>query len=152
MTGYYNGYSPRQRGKIAPAFRRLTGRPAPFEGEPCAICGDPDRAPNEWHAEDYSEPFDFTLTGTCPICKPCHSRLHKRFNALPGEWDLFCRHLASGGYGREFVALFSIAERMRLCADIAAGRSISLARGRDREALPAWWLKLTLDRESLEAP
>src|SRR5471030_2478852 len=99
----YNGYEWRQRAKIIPAFRRETGRRAPFEGEPCAMCGDPDRAAGEWHSEDYSEPFSFRPPESYPVCKACHGRLHKRFNAEPGEWELFCLYLEAGGYGSEFV-------------------------------------------------
>lgn len=153
MTGHYNGYTPHQRGRIIPAFRKLSGKNSPFEnGEICAICADPDRPPSEWHSEDYSEPFSFAPPESFPLCKACHSRLHKRFNAPPGEWELFCLHLQTGGYGREFVKRWSLSERMSLCDRIASGAIVSLALVRDRESGPYWWRNLTLDPESLHAP
>jgi len=66
----YNGYSWQQRAKIMPACRRLTGRNAPFEGEPCAMCEDPKRPPGEWHSEDYSEPFRFEPPQSYPSASP----------------------------------------------------------------------------------
>jgi hypothetical protein len=147
----YNGYDWRQRSRIIPAFRRTTGRPEPFEGAPCAMCGDPDRAPGEWHSEDYSEPFSYQPPESYPLCKPCHGRIHKRFNAEPGEWELFCLHLEAGGYGSEFVKR-PIAERRALSQGLASGSSVTLAEIRARAPGPHWWRSLTLDPESLEAP
>ena len=153
MGNPYNGYRWQERGRIAPAYRRLTGRNAPFEnGEPCAMCGNPDRPAGEWHSEDYSEPFSYQPPESYPLCKPCHSRLHKRFNALPGEWDLFCLHLEAGGYGAEFVKFRSPHERRVLCRDIASGAKIALPRVREKAPGPYWWRSLTLDPDSLDAP
>lgn len=148
----YNGYDWQQRAKIMPAYRRLTGRNAPFEGEPCAMCGDTDRPQGEWHSEDYSEPFSFQPPEAYPLCKPCHARLHKRFNALPGEWGLFCLHLEAGGYGSEFVQLRSLPERQALSEQIAAGHKVEQPVIRARSPGPYWWRSLTLDPESLLAP
>jgi hypothetical protein len=149
----YNGYSWKQRDRIAPSYRKLTGKNAPFEnGEPCAMCGDPDRPPSEWHSEDYSEPFSFEAPASYPLCKPCHSRLHKRFNAPPGEWELFCLHLEAGGYGAEFAKLRNLDERRAQCREIASGSGVTLPRIREKEPGPYWWRSLTLDPESLEAP
>lgn len=152
MGNSYNGYNWQQRARIIPAYRKLTGKRAPFESDPCAMCGDPDRPPGEWHSEDYSEPFSFAPPQSYPLCKPCHSRLHKRFNAPLGEWDLFCLHLAAGGYGAEFVKLRSVNERRALCQQLASGSKVMLLRIRPREAGTDWWRALTLDPESLEAP
>jgi hypothetical protein len=152
VTGSYNGYTGRQRDKIVTAYRKLTGKHAPFEGEPCGMCGDPERPHQGWHSEDYSEPFVFEPPASYPICEPCHKRLHRRFNSLPGEWELFCRHLEAGGYGKEFVELRSVAERRILCDRIAAGAHLSLPRIRNSEPGPYWWRALTLDPESLHAP
>lgn len=152
MGNSYNGYNWQQRARIIPAYRKLTGKHAPFEGDPCAMCGDADRPPGEWHSEDYSEPFTYEPPQSYPLCKPCHSRLHKRFNAPRGEWDLFCLHLEAGGYGAEFVKLRSVNERRALCQQIASGSQVSVRRIRPREPGPYWWQVLTLDPESLEAP
>lgn len=152
MGNSYNGYSWQQRARIISAHRKLTGRNAPLEAAPCAMCGDPDRHPSEWHSEDYSEPYSFRPPQSYPLCKPCHSRLHKRFNAPPGEWELFCLHLDMGGYGSEFATMRSLAERRALGQQIASGSQITLERIRLREPGPCWWRGLTLDPESLAAP
>ncbi|RWM04332.1 MAG: hypothetical protein EOR68_03760 [Mesorhizobium sp.] len=151
-NAHYNGYSWQQRAKIMPAYRRLTGRNAPFEGEPCAMCSDPDRPQGEWHSEDYSEPFSFQPPESYPLCKPCHARLHKRFNSVPGEWELFCLHLEAGGYGSEFVKLRSLPDRQALSERIAAGHKVELPVIRARQPGSYWWRSLTLDPESLVAP
>ncbi len=116
------------------------------------MCCDPDRPPGEWHSEDYSEPFGFQPPQSYPVCKSCHSRLHKRFNAPPTEWELFCLHLEAGGYGSEFVGLRSLAERRTLSQKIASGHKVELPVIRVRPAGPYWWRSLTLDPESLVAP
>jgi hypothetical protein len=116
------------------------------------MCGDPERASGEWHSEDYSEPFSFQPPQSYPLCKPCHARLHKRFNALPGEWELFCLHLEAGGYGSEFVALRSLSERRALSHRVASGQTVEFPTIRARPSGPFWWRSLTLDPESLVAP
>ena len=148
----YNGYSWQQRAKIIPAHKRATGRRDPFPNEPCAMCGDPNRAANEWHSEDYSEPFSFNPPQSYPLCKPCHGRLHKRFNAALGEWALFCLHLDAGGYGREFTQRFSIGSRRALAQQIAEGTAVKLESLRCVQTADTWWRDLTLDAESLNAP
>jgi hypothetical protein len=116
------------------------------------MCGDPDRAPGEWHSEDYSEPFSFEPPASYPLCRPCHTRLHKRFNAEPGEWELFCLYLQAGGYGSEFVKLLTVAERRARSQRLASGSSVTLPEIRARAPGPYWWRSLTLAPESLEAP
>jgi hypothetical protein len=116
------------------------------------MCGDPDRPSGEWHSEDYSEPFSFQPPQSYPLCRPCHARLHKRFNAAPGEWELFCLHLEAGGYGSEFVQMRTLPERRALCERIASGHKVELPVIRARSPRPYWWQSLTLDPESLVAP
>lgn len=152
MTGNYNGYSGRQRDRIVTAFSTLTGKHAPFEGEPCGMCGDPERTHQGWHSEDYSEPFRFERPASYPVCEPCHKKLHQRFTAAPGEWELFCLHLRAGGFGREFTKMKSVAERRNLSHEIAAGSQVAFPNIREREPGPYWWDDLTLDPESLLAP
>ena len=148
----YNGYNWRQRSKIIAAFQCATGLREPFEGAPCAMCGDPDRASGEWHSEDYSEPFSFQPPESYPVCKACHGRIHKRFNAEPGEWELFCLHLDAGGYGSEFVKRLTINQRRAYSRALASGSSVTLAEIRPRTPGARWWRSLTLDPESLESP
>src|SRR5579872_7425593 len=116
MTGKsYNGYDSKQRGRITnPLKRALAESPALFAGRACELCGDPDRDPNEWHSEDYSRPYSFVPPQTYALCNPCHGRLHKRFNRPIEEWELFCRHVEAGGYGREFTAIYPPRRRSEL--------------------------------------
>jgi hypothetical protein len=154
MSGaHYNGYSWRQRNEILKAYHRgEAGQEFTLIGKPCGLCGDPNRAPGEWHSEDYSPPYSFEPPQTYPMCKPCHGRLHKRFNQSPAEWELFIRHIDAGGYGREFTALYSVATRAALVARIGAGEFIEIAIIRERIVVDRWWHRLTLDSESLVAP
>ncbi|TRD10418.1 hypothetical protein FGU71_00040 [Erythrobacter insulae] len=149
----YNGYSWKQRDLILKAYHRGEAGPDfTLEGKPCGLCRDPDRAPGEWHSEDYSQPFRFEPPQTSPICKSCHLRLHKRFNQPPEEWELFCRHVDAGGYGRDFVATYPLARRRALMHKIANGEAVEVPLIRERELGDRWWRNLTLDPESLEAP
>ena len=141
----FNGYNWRQRSKIIAAFQCATGLREPFEGAPCAMCGDPDRASGEWHSEDYSEPFSFQPPESYPVCKACHGRIHKRFDAEPGEWELFCLHLDAGGYGSEFVKRLTINQRREYSRALASGSSVTLAEIRPRMPGARWWRSLTLD-------
>lgn len=102
--------------------------------------------------DERAMPFSYEPPASYPLCKPCHSRLHKRFSADPGEWELFCLHLEAGGHGSEFVTLRGLAERRALCREIASGRKVALPRIREKESGPYWWRSLTLDPESLQAP
>ncbi len=149
----YNGYSWKQRELILKAYRRGEAGPDfTLEGKPCGLCGDPNRAPTEWHSEDYSQPFTFEPPQSYPLCKACHLRLHKRFKQPAEEWKLFCRHIDAGGYGSEFVPNYPLKRRRELCARIAAGESIEIEPIRPREDATGWWRELTLDPESLNAP
>ncbi|MCD1645316.1 hypothetical protein [Aurantimonas coralicida] len=154
MTGTtYNGYSWQQREAIMKAFRRgQAGADFSFAGKPCGLCGDPDRPASEWHSEDYSQPYSFVPPQSYPLCKPCHSRLHKRFDRPAAEWEVFCRHVDAGGTGQEFTALYPPGKRDAMCRRIAEGLPVDLPRLRERPDGPAWWRGLTLDPESLAAP
>jgi hypothetical protein len=148
----YNGYTWKQRDLILKAYHRGDAGPEfTLVGKPCGLCGDPDRPPNEWHSEDYSQPFTFEPPQTYPLCKPCHLRLHKRFNQPAEEWELFCRHVDAGGYGSEFVQQYPPSKRMALCDKIAAGEPVKVDTIRSRDDAKPWWRDLTLDPESLQA-
>ena len=149
---WYNGYNGRQRnstGKPLKAYLDTLDPTAP--PHPCGLCGDPDRPRNQWHSEDYSLPATVTPPQTYPLCNACHGRIHKRFKAPAGEWELFCRHVDAGGYGREFTSLYSGTARKRMGEAIAAGQPVDMAFIRPRPAGPAWWRELTLDPLSLIA-
>lgn len=66
MSGsLYNGYSWKQREAILRAYQAGEAGPGfSFGGRPCGLCGDPDRAPGEWHSEDYSPPYRFEPPAT----------------------------------------------------------------------------------------
>lgn len=148
----YNGYSWKQRDLILKAYHRGDAGPDfTLIGKPCGLCGDPNRPPNEWHSEDYSQPFTFEPPQTYPLCKACHQRLHKRFRQPAEEWELFCRHIDAGGYGSEFVPAYSVRKRGELCAKIAAGEPVEVDPIRARPDGAKWWRELTLDPESLDA-
>ena len=154
MSGsWYNGYDWAQRAKILRAIKR--GEAGPGFGtaaRPCGMCGDSDRPPNNWHSEDYSEPFLFAPPATFPLCNACHGRLHKRFANPNAEWELFCRHIEAGGYGREFTRMDSPASRRKMCAAIEEGQPVACQPIRERLAYTLDCRDLTLDPESLYAP
>lgn len=132
--------------------RGKAGEGFTFAGKPCGLCGDPDRSPGEWHSEDYSQPYSFTPPASYPICASCHGRLHKRFNQPAEEWELFCRHVEAGGYGREFTKLYPTRTRAGVMAAIAAGSNPPIAQIREIAVASRWWRDLTLDPDSLHAP
>ncbi len=149
----YNGYSWRQRNKILLAYHRGEAGPDfTLAGKPCGLCGDPDRAPGEWHSEDYSEPFSFQPPESYPMCRSCHSRIHKRFNAPDEEWELFCLHLEAGGFGNEFVPLYPKATRRSVIEQMRNGFIPKVDPIRPLDDRLRWWRSLTLNPESLEAP
>ena len=152
MTGaWYNGYSWKQRDAILRAVHRGEAGPDHRAALPCGLCGDPARPPAEWHSEDYSQPYSFVPPQSYPLCKACHGRLHKRFNRQPEEWELFCRHVDAGGYGREFAAIYPVTRREALILAIQQGDEVAPVRIRSLNGRMPWWQALTLDPESLIA-
>lgn len=154
MTGgWYNGYSWKQRDAILRAIHRGEAGPDFLTvRQPCGLCGDPDRPLTEWHSEDYSLPYSFSPPQTYPLCKACHGRLHKRFKQPAAEWELFCRHVDAGGYGREFTKLHTLSQRRAMIAEIEAGKHVEVRPIRKVTTRRPWWRELTLDPESLQAP
>lgn len=155
MQGYYNGYSWSQREAIHHEKRRLEslGELGELsyirEKRPCDICADPQRS--AWHAEDYSQPFLFRPPAVYAVCMICHQRLHKRFVA-PHEWRVFLAHVRSGGYGREFTALYSQEQRQEWITQAQGGKEPSLPVIRARSAGSAvWWERLSMDADTLVA-
>lgn len=153
MSGsWYNGYNWNQRAAILRAMHRGEAGPGFLtEPNPCGLCGDPERPSNEWHSEDYSLPFSFSPPQTYPLCKTCHSRLHKRFKQPNSEWELFCRHVECGGYGGEFTKRYSLLQRRKMCAAIERGEEVSFESVRALPDRLPWWRELTLDPGSLHA-
>jgi hypothetical protein len=148
----YNGYNGRQRGSTGKPLRAHLATLDPMAPpHPCGLCGDPDRPRTQWHSEDYSFPQTVAPPQTYPLCNSCHGRIHKRFKAPAGEWELFCRHVDAGGYGREFTGLYSASTRQRMREAVAAGQPVDVLFVRQRPEGPAWWRDLTLDPESLIA-
>lgn len=149
----YNGYSGRERDRKYQEYKRLRalGLTIP-ELPPCHLCGDPD-SKVEPHSEDYSEPYLWVPPAEYMICKPCHGRIHKRFNQ-PVEWADYKAHVRRGGYGKEFAASPIRKER----SDAAKARREGSAyvwctiAGRDPRAGHDWWEHLTLMADALNAP
>lgn len=149
----YNGYNGRQRNSIGKPLKAYLATLDPTAPPHlCGLCGDPDRPRSQWHSEDYSSPQTVAPPQTYPLCNACHGRIHKRFRAPAGEWELFCRHIDAGGHGREFTALYSASARKRMCEAVAVGQPVDMAVIRQRPDGPAWWRALTLDPLSLIAP
>ena len=98
---YYNGYSPEERERKLRASHRLwpAWRGHPCSRPPCHLCGDP-QAIVQPHSEDYSEPYEWEPPFTYALCRPCHSRIHKRFSDPP-SWLAYKLHLRRGGYGSD---------------------------------------------------
>lgn len=155
MQGFYNGYSWPQREAFHRERKRLEGL-GEFgvlgyfsANRPCEICADPQRS--AWHVEDYSRPFLFKPPAVYAVCVICHQRLHKRFTA-PHEWSVFLAHVRSGGYGREFTALYSQAQRRAWDTHMQEGCALILPVVRARPNPGAeWWECLGVDAESQTA-
>jgi hypothetical protein len=151
--GWYNGYSWKQRDAILRAIHRGEAGPDFLTvRQPCGLCGDPDRPLTEWHSEDYSLPYSFSPPQTYPLCKACHGRLHKRFKQPAAEWELFCRHVDAGGYGREFTKLHTLSQRRAMIAEIEAGKHVEVKPIRKVTTRRPWWRELTLDPEPCKRP
>ena len=155
MGNFYNGYSWKEREAILHEQKRLEkqGNIEPLsylkKNPPCDVCADPKA--NGWHSEDYSLPFLFKPPASFAVCTACHLRLHKRFQA-PHEWQVFLAHLSSGGYACEFTALYSKKQRDTWAAEVQVGKVPTLPKIRTRALSGTeWWLRITLDRESLQA-
>lgn len=146
----YNGYTWLERNRISVHYKQRKLEGFSFVADACEICGDPDLPPDSWHSEDYSPPYLLAAPATYAVCKACHNRIHKRFNA-PDEWRLYLLHLLAGGFGREFVQLHSLPQRRIWQGQIGQGYGVSMAPIRPRQSGPHWWEELTLDPESLVA-
>lgn len=157
MGAPYNGYSWEQREGILKERKSLerAGTIGPLsyllEKGPCEVCADT-VGEIEWHSEDYSPPYSFSPPATLNICAVCHLRLHKRFNQ-PHEWTVYLEHIKGGGYGREFVKLYPQRQRRFWIEQISQRLPVEVPTLRSRQLTGAeWWLRLTLDPESLVAP
>jgi len=155
MGNWYNGYSWQQREALLKEKHRLekrgdTERLSYFASEhPCEICLEPGQ--KQFHSEDYSTPYLLRPPATFAVCRACHSRLHKRFDA-PLDWQLYVQHVSNGGYGREYTALYNQAIRKHWTSQLAGGLTPTLRDIRPRTLNgKEWWQHLSLDRESLHA-
>lgn len=148
---WYNGYSPKERYKKLREHGKLfPSRSHPYFAPPCHMCGDPS-SPVMPHSEDYSEPFLWERPAEYALCKPCHSRIHKRFNK-PFAWEAYKLHLRRGGYGSD-LKIGRIARQMtRLAKDLAEGKQVAVEPMRPVPPKDAWWEALTTDPASLTAP
>lgn len=139
----YNGYPWWWRVKILEALDREREQGRTYLRDQCDICGD--RAA-VLHSEDYSLPYTFSPPQTYSLCRPCHRRIHRRFNEPPEVWGLWQEHLKAGGYGAEFAEMYPAKSWERLVQLIALGKFAlpSMIRKRQVEG-NEWWLHLSLD-------
>lgn len=98
--GWYNGFSPAERSAKLKALKLCMAVGAvPMPAGSCALCGDTDAA-LEYHSEDYSQPYKWAPPAMFVVCRVCHrSHLHRRFSNSE-RWELFVRHVATGGTAR----------------------------------------------------
>lgn len=139
---WYNGFSPAQRNrKLQALHREFPGKSHRYFAPPCHVCGDTQTtvAP---HSEDYSWPPKWERPAMFAVCRTCHGRLHKRFNA-PWSWEAYKRHLRRGGYGSDLKRIPREARRVaRLAKELQAGKAFPLEplnSGRPKEI---WWESL----------
>lgn len=88
----YNGFDHDQRVRKWQALDlsiRL-GLEPPAERFPCSVCGAPPSLSIAYHSEDYG-----AMNGHHPVCKSCHTRLHKRFSS-PENWRSFVATVGDG--------------------------------------------------------
>lgn len=150
---YYNGYSPEERDRKLRASHRLW--PArcghPCSQPPCHLCGDP-QAVVRPHSEDYSEPYHWEPPFTYALCRPCHSRIHKRFSD-PTSWLAYKLHLRRGGYGSDLKTPQTSREVTRLAKALLAGRPFPVSRIREHPRTGTeWWEFLSTDARILDQP
>lgn len=146
----YNGYSGRERDKKYQEWKRLypLGE-IPRKVGPCALCGDPERTV-EPHSEDYALPYRWEPPFEFMVCKPCHGRIHKRFNQ-PDTWQYFRDHVRRGGYASEFSAPSVMLERKAAADAELRGEAYTWSPipGRLRRPGTDWWEALTLSPTAL---
>ena len=141
---WYNGFSPEQREKRG--TKRVRGlAPSWITQPPCSMCGDPTPAKMWSHAEDYSEPYNWSPPASYPLCDPCHKRLHIRFRNAE-RWRAYHQFLRRGWYGREVTTVL-------LTRRTSQGDSFMWPElpGRRAQAFPRttpWWEELTVDPRS----
>lgn len=147
---YYNGYTPAERNKkLRISHQLFPNHTHPYYHGPCHLCGDPS-APVEPHSEDYSEPFLWEKPAEYAVCKTCHGRLHKRFDA-PFGWAAYKLHVKRGGYGSD-LKIARIATELRQAAlALERGETPVLAALRATEPEDLWWDSLTTAPASLTA-
>lgn len=152
---FYNGYSPKQRAANLRAYHGHVRRGEysavshVHRGGPCDLCGDPQA--EQWHSEDYSEPFRFEPPASYKICRVCHlSWLHQRFRK-PVGWHAFLMHVREGGFGRNFSKR-SPRERTEWEARIRRGEvDLGGSSGRTEAQQARWWERLSTDPITLIA-
>ena len=149
MSGYYNGYSSRERNaKYRQLIKAIQEGEFPPSTGPCEICSDPD-VPTEYHSEDYSFPYDFVEYS---LCRACHRTwFHKRFSK-PFAWEAFKAHVKRGGYASDTKKYKIKKQILNYQKALESGDEMTLPYLRDRIFTgDEWWAHVSLDPESLEA-
>jgi len=142
---WYNGFSSAERErKLRALHKEFPGKSHRYYQPPCHVCGDPvcEVAP---HSEDYSWPPIWERPAMFAICRPCHNRVHTRFNS-PFSWDAYRRHLQRGGYGSDLKRYPAEGRRVtRLAKLLAEGKDLELAPLNGGRQVESWWETLTVD-------
>jgi hypothetical protein len=89
-TKSYNGHAWPQRAAAFAWYKKevAAGRRTP--PTTCDLCGKTSQeAVIQPHSEDYSSPYGDHI-GQYGLCRPCHSRIHKRFAAVD-SWERYVR-------------------------------------------------------------
>ena len=146
----YNGYTPEEREKKLRALHRtFPDYSHHYYRDPCSICSD-STSPVAPHSEDYAEPFLWQRPAMYPVCRTCHSRLHKRLKN-PHGWAAYKCHIKRGGYGSDLKNP-EIAKEIRLLGTtIERGEPITLNSIRPFTMTDLWWDSLKVDPELLTA-
>ena len=137
---WYKGYSPQERSAMGRA-----AAPAHARCPPCSICGDPEPAKMQTHAEDYSKPYRWEPPAAYPVWTGCHSRLHSRFKA-PERWQSFLAFLRKGWYAREVGS--AELKRYSTLGDSYEWRGLSHECPVRNGPHAWWWEALTLEDAS----
>ncbi|WP_271438499.1 hypothetical protein [Pontixanthobacter luteolus] len=104
----YNGFTKRERYRIADLSVWLAKVGATDRPRTCDICGGEAR---DEHAENY-----YDLSGWIGLCIPCHrNALHKRFDKQSKWFDLLDRHQLNDNHWARLLSMqpFDIAALMR---------------------------------------
>lgn len=97
VTASYNGWSGQCRSIRGTKFYRLLDKgEIPRQGK-CSMCGiSSDKAPLQFHGEEYGPTWEDYLKATHEICCHCHGMIHTRFR-YPKAWAMYVKAIHEEG-------------------------------------------------------